>query len=101
MPTWLASIGAKIGGYFWAIVAVLGAIAGAVLYGREKGEVAEETKTQNQVAKADVKVADAKQTESRDETNVQVEKLPDAPAQQVGTADPNTAAGKLSEFDRD
>ena len=103
MGVFLAGLWAKVQGYFWAAVAIAGAVGAAVLYGREKGEQSQQAKTQN----AEAEVEEAKQTEqtveSRNETDQNVERLPDAPAQTVGTADPATAAGKLRDggFTRD
>lgn len=87
----------------WAIglLAILGAIGAAVLYGRSKGKQAEQANTraaQDAVATAQ---AATEQLESRHETDLQVQRLPDAPAQVVDSADPSTAAGRLHEWTRD
>jgi hypothetical protein len=81
----------------WA--AIIGSLLLAIvtfgLYARSRGEAAQEVKTENAQAQADVAKADTQQVESRDETNAAVNNLPEAPAQTVGNADPKTAAGQL------
>lgn len=81
----------------WAIAlgSLLAALGAAVLYGRSKGRAAEQVKTRAAQDAATTAQATTKQWESRHETDVQVQRLPDAPAQVVATADPATAAGKL------
>lgn len=85
----------KLQGYVYAFGAVLAAIAAAIFYGREKGKASEQRNTD--AAKSDAATAQAttEQLESRHETDAEVQKLPDAPAQTVGNAAPGTAAGEL------
>jgi len=71
------------------------------LYARSRGEAAQEVKTENAQAQADVAKADTQQVESRHETDTTVNNLPEAPAQTVGAADPKTAAGQLDGWTRD
>lgn len=85
----------KLKGYLIAAGALLAALAGAVLYGRAKGKAAEQGKTREAQEAATAAQAKAEQLESRHETDAQVQRLPDAPAQTVGAADPGTAAGRL------
>jgi hypothetical protein len=91
----LALLWAKVWKWVVGIGAVLAAIASIFLAGREKGKAAEQVKTQAAKQEAEV----AKQTtaivESRHETDVQVQNLPEASAQTVAAADPSTAAGEL------
>jgi len=90
MTLWL-----KLKGYLIAAGALLAALAAAVLYGRAKGKAAEQVKTR---AAQDAAVT-AQETvhahEVRNEVENETAKLPDAPAQSVGAADPATAAGRL------
>lgn len=90
MALWL-----KLKGYLITAGVFLAALAAAVLYGRSKGKAAERVKTQAAESVAATAQAVVKQMESRHETDAQVQRLPDAPAQTVGAADPATAAGKL------
>jgi hypothetical protein len=96
MSWWL-----KLKGYLIAAGALLAALAGAVLYGRSKGKAAEQGKTREAKEAATAAQATAKQLESRHETDAEVQRLPDAPAQAVGDADPATAAGRLQSWTRD
>lgn len=65
------------------------------MYERSRGRQSQQIQTDNAKAEAAVAKADAKQVESRHETDIAVNNLPDAPAQPIATADPATAAGKL------
>ena len=88
---------AKLKTWALALFAVLAAIATAGLYGRHKGKQAAEQAEAVRDAVANAQAAqDIIQTqEKRNATDAEVQRLPDAPAQHVGDADPNTAAGKL------
>ena len=91
----------KLKGYLIAAGALLAALGAAWLYGRAKGKAAEQVKTraaQDAVATA---AATNEQLESRHETDAEVQRLPDAPAQVVADADPATAAGRLQSWTRD
>lgn len=83
----------------WALwlAGLIAAVASAWLYGRHKGKQAAEQAEAARDAQANTQAAqDIIQTqESRHETDAEVQRLPDAPAQRVGDADPDTAAGKL------
>jgi hypothetical protein len=83
---WIVALG--------ALLAVVGAI---FLKGRSSGKKADEAKIVNAQAKAEVAQANTAQMESRHETDVAVNNLPEAPTQPVGTARPDTAAGKLDD----
>ena len=85
----------KLKGYLIAAGVFLATLAGAVLYGRAKGKAAEQSKTRAAESVAAAAQAVVKQLESRHETDAQVQRLPDAPAQVVADADPATAAGRL------
>lgn len=88
LTRWLAAIGT-----------FLAAIAAAVLYGHAKGKAAEQVKTRAAQDAATVAQATAKQWESRHETDVAVERLPDAPhGVSIGDAPRDTSAGKLSDW---
>jgi len=85
-----------------AVGVFLAALASAVLYGRMKGKQADQQEVENATVKTGVAEANQQQTDDRSKTDADVQKLPDAPAQTVGKADPSTAAGQLdSEFSRD
>jgi len=91
----IAMLWAKVWKWVCALGAVLAAIGGIWLWGREKGKASEQVKTRDAQEAAATAQAMAEQLESRHETDVEVQKLPDAPAQPMATADPATAAGKL------
>jgi hypothetical protein len=81
---WIAGLGA-----------LLAAIASIYLAGRSKGKAAEQVHTQAAQNAAATAQATTEQLESRHATDIEVAKLPDAPAQTVAVADPATAAGEL------
>lgn len=91
------SILSRVYGGLAALGAVLLAIASAVLYGRRKGKQAAEQAEAVRDVQANAQAAQQviHAHEVRNEVEVENAKLPDAPAQAVGTADPATAAGKL------
>lgn len=91
----IALLWAKVWKWVCALGAVLAAIAGVYLAGRAKGKAAEQGKTREAQEAATAAQAVVKQLESRHETDAQVQRLPDAPAQVVADADPATAAGRL------
>lgn len=91
----MALLWAKVWKWVAALGALLAAVAGIYFAGRSKGKAAEQVKTRAAQDAATTAQAATKQWESRHETDVQVQRLPDAPAQVVATADPATAAGKL------
>ena len=97
----IALLWAKVWKYIAALGAILAAIGGVYLAGRSKGKAAEEVNTRAAQDAAATAQATNQQLESRHETDVEVQRLPDAPAQTVGTADPGTAAGRLQDFTRD
>jgi len=97
----IALLWAKVWKWVCALGAILAAIAGVWLWGREKGKASEQVKTRAAQDAAATAQATAQQLESRHETDTQVQRLPDAPAQPVATADPATAAGKLQDWSRD
>lgn len=84
-------------GYLAAGLAVLLAIATAGLYGRHKGKQAAQQAEAARDAKAAAQAAQqvTRAHEVRNDVEAENAKLPDAPAQQVGAADPATAAGEL------
>ena len=94
---------AKIKEYAAIAFSVLLAIVTFGLYARRKGVESMQVKVDNADAGAAAATVNTQQLESRHVTDVQVDKLPDAPAQNVGAADPATAAGKLRDdgFTRD
>lgn len=94
---------AKLWKWIVAIGALLLAVGGIFLKGRAAGKKADEAKVENAVVQTEVAQANTTQVESRHETDVAVQNLPEAPAQTVGTADPKTAAGQLRDdgFTRD
>jgi len=95
--TWLLTLWSKIKLWAAALLAVLVAIGGAWLYGRERGKSTQKAADAATQAKADVQAQQQVATaqENRNEVDAQVQELPPAPAQQVAQADPATAAGKL------
>ena len=94
---------AKIKEYAAIAFSALLAIVTFGMYARSKGVASMQTKVDNADAGAAAATANTTQLDSRHATDVQVAKLPDAPAQNVGAADPATAAGQLRDdgFTRD
>lgn len=92
---------------FWKYILMLGAILAGIavifLKGRASGVKHMQAKVANIQVKADITQANAAQVESRHETDIAVNNLPEAPAQTVATAGPATAAGQLRDdgFTRD
>lgn len=78
-----------------ALGALLAAVLGVYLAGRSKGKAVEQVNTQAAQNAAATAQATVHAHEVRNEVEIETAKLPDAPPQQVGTADPATAAGKL------
>lgn len=81
----------------WIVAAglLLAAVAAIFLKGREAGKKVDEAKVVNAKVETEVAQANTVQVESRHETDVAVNNLPEAPAQQVASADPKTSAGQL------
>lgn len=95
----IALLWAKVWKWVCALGAILAAIASIWLWGREKGKASEQIKTRAAQDAAATAQATAQQLESRYETDVAVERLPDAPAgAQLGDAPRDTSAGKLSDW---
>ena len=86
---------AKIWKYVIALGALLAAVAAIFLKGRSSGKKADEVKVVNAQVQTEVAQANTAQVESRHETDVAIDNLPEAPAQPVATADPKTSAGQL------
>lgn len=91
----IALLWAKVWKWVCAIGALLAAVTGIYFAGRSKGKAAEQVNTRAAQDAAATAQATAQQMESRHETDIEVQKLPDAAAQTVGDADPATAAGRL------
>lgn len=95
MITWFLTT--KLGRWLAGIAAVLAAILGVWLAGHRSGKQAQKHKDDEASSEANHKAAEAVQKVSEDRAHVdsEVEKLPDAGIQEVATADPATAAGRL------
>jgi len=91
----------KVRGWLYGLAALAGLLLGAWLLGRSKGKVAEQGNTRAAQEAAAAAATTTKQLESRHETDAEVQRLPDAPAQVVADADPATAAGRLQSWTRD
>lgn len=91
----IALLWARVWKWVCAIGAVLAGLGGIWLAGRGSGKHAEQAHTQAAENKAATAQATAHEQEVRHDVEVETAKLPDAPPQSVGTADPATAAGKL------
>lgn len=109
---WASFAASKFGRWalkWCAIVgALLAALAIAFLKGRSEGEKTGAAKGEADAAQAKAEAAEheaavaasdqkAQQAaiDAASEVHDEVQKLPDAPAQQIGTADPHSAAGEL------
>ena len=90
-------LGTKIGRIMMAIGAFVLAILGALVYGRETGKHKQKQvdDAANQASNQEAAKQSQNAVEDRNHVDSEVEKLPDALVQQVATADPATAAGKL------
>lgn len=91
----IALLWAKIWKYVLMLGSLLAVIAGIFFEGRSKGVKSMQTKVDTADANVVVATTNANHLEARHEVDVEVAKLPDAPAQSVATAAPDTAAGKL------
>jgi len=91
----------RVRGWIYGLAAFAGLLLSAWLLGRSKGRAAEQVKTRAAQDAAATDAATNEQLESRHETDVEVQRLPDAPAQVVADADPATAAGRLQSWTRD
>ena len=95
----IAMLWAKVRQWVYGIGAFLALLGAAWLLGRGKGKQVEQVNTRAAQDAAASAVAVVKQMESRHETDVAVERLPDAPpGVSIGDAPPDTAAGKLSDW---
>lgn len=88
---------AKLKAWALAVLAVLAAIGSAWLYGRRGGKQAQRQADAARDAQASAQAAQntIHAHEVRHEVEAEVSKLPDAPAQKVGDAAPDSAAGRL------
>jgi len=91
----IALLWAKVWKWVCAIGAILAAIGGIWLWGREKGKASEQIKTRDAQEAAATAQATVHAHEVRNEVENETAKFPDAPAQSVAAADPATAAGRL------
>jgi len=91
----------RVRGWLYGLAALAGLLLGAWLLGRSKGKAVEQSNTRAAQDAAATAQATTKQLESRHETDAEVQRLPDAPAQVVADADPATAAGRLQSWTRD
>lgn len=85
----------KLRGWLYGLAAFAGLLLGAWLLGRSKGKQAEQGKTRAAQDAAATAQATVHAHEVRNEVEIETSRLPDAPPQSVGTADPATAAGRL------
>lgn len=99
----LTLLWARIWKYVVALGVLMAAVAAIFLKGRSSGVKTMQAKVDTANDAAATATVTTKVLESRHETDVAVQKLPDAPAQPVATAAPATAAGQLrdSGFTRD
>lgn len=97
IAAWIARLWTKAGAWVALAGAVIVAVLGALLWGEHKGKQAGVADAARQAVKdaaaATKAVQDAAAT--RTQVDAAADKLPDAPAQEVGNAAPDTAAGKL------
>lgn len=100
MLTWFLTT--KLGRWLAAIFAVIAAIFGAWFFGRVKGasHQKQEDDAKNSQANEEAAKQVTQAVEDRAHVDSEVQNLPVAPAQQVATADPGTAAGELREWVR-
>lgn len=91
----IAALWAKL--YKWIIgIAVLAAAVGAIfLKGRESGKASNQSKVDEATQDAQIAIQTAQAVETRHDIEAANSQLPEAPAQKVADADPDTAAGKL------
>lgn len=85
----------KLRGWIYGVAAAIALLLAAWLLGRQKGRQVGAAQAQAAREEAANAQAIATQLESRHDTDIQIAKLPDAPAQRVAEAAPGTAAGEL------
>lgn len=86
---------AKVWKWVAAIGALAAVIAGIFLKGRESGKQSQQVKVDQATQDAQVAKQTAQAVETRHDIDQTVSNLPQAPAQTVASADPDSAAGKL------
>lgn len=91
----LTLLWAKVWKWIVALGVLLTAVAAIFLKGRAAGVKTMQEKVDNANESAASATVNTQALESRHETDVAVQKLPDAPSQPVATAAPSTAAGEL------
>ncbi|TPG08333.1 hypothetical protein EAH88_11930 [Rhodanobacter glycinis] len=95
----IALLWARVWKYVAALGVLLAAIAAIFLKGRAAGVKTMQPKVDAAKNEAAVAAATNQQLESRHETDVAVERLPDAPTGvSLGDAPPDSSAGKLSDW---
>lgn len=100
MITWFLTT--RLGRWLAAIGAVIVAILSTWFVGRMQGEQKQKRKNDQENAQANAEAVRQVNhaVEDRHHVEAQVEALPVAPPQQVGEADPSTAAGELRQWVR-
>lgn len=91
----IAIVWAKIWKWITAIAVVATAIAAIFLKGRESGKASNQAKVDEATQDAQIATQTAQAVETRHDIEAANSQLPEAPAQKVADADPDTAAGKL------
>jgi hypothetical protein len=100
--TWVAALWARfcsswLGRFLIAIAGVVVAVFAALVYGWHRGqkEQADEDAAKDATKTVQQAQAVGDAAKVRTEVDSEIAKLPDAPAQQIGTAAAGTAAGEL------
>lgn len=91
----LTAIGAKVWGRIVGIGALLLAVLAIFLKGRSSGEAKQQSKVDEANQRADIAEQSQQAVETRHDVETEVAKLPEAPAQKVADARPDSAAGQL------
>lgn len=86
----------------WKVITAIGvlllAFGSVFLVGMRKGSDKQQAKVDEAEEKAEVATQAQQILETRHEIDAEVQKIPSAPAQRVGDADPSSAAGMLREI---
>jgi len=91
----LSSLWSKCWGWICALGVLIVAFGSAYLAGMRKGKDDQQAKVDNATQEAQSANQAAQAVETRHDVDTEVSQLPQAPAQDVATSNPSSAAGRL------
>jgi hypothetical protein len=91
----MSAIFSKIWGWLIGLAVVGAGILAIFLKGRESGKASNQAKVDEATQDAQIATHTAQAVETRHDIDQTVAQLPEAPAQTVANADPNSALGQL------